>query len=217
LFLKQEMNSRIRDEHLADIYCRKKTNLSKLSSKKKERSKRSWQTTNTDGSNEYGHDPLCSDDDSSSSSSSSSSNTSSSDMDKEDEEGREFFRTLNSIRAPKAKGWRILRRHLKKGTLLLHINGDMEKVCRTRKSIRQNICNEFQQGMHFSIRFCLMAIVAYLTLAVAIYSCVLEPTWTVIDSCYFAVVTFTTTGYGDLVVSRTSYAVRSIKAMQYGG
>jgi hypothetical protein len=158
----------------------------------KKGSKRPRQTAYSEETDEQAQALVYSDDDSSSTT--SSSNDSSSDAE-------ESFRSLNSLRAPRARGWRVLRRHLRKGTLLLNINGGMELSYHSQKSLRQAMVNEFQEGLHFSIPFCLMTIVIYLALAVAMYSCVLEPTWTVIDSCYFAVVTFTTTGYGDLVVS----------------
>jgi len=46
---------------------------------------------------------------------------------------------------------------------------------------------------------CFLAIVVYLVTAIVAFSLIFEPDWTFIDSLYFAVVTFTTVGYGDVV------------------
>jgi len=50
-----------------------------------------------------------------------------------------------------------------------------------------------------SIWHCLAAILIYVSISAGVYSHWLE-NWTIIDSVYFAVVTFTTIGYGDVVV-----------------
>lgn len=49
----------------------------------------------------------------------------------------------------------------------------------------------------FSLRECILAIFAYLCLGTLGYSLLVEK-WSCIDSLYFSVVTFTSTGYGDL-------------------
>lgn len=129
-------------------------------------------------------------------------------LDDDDDQSSDSLGSLNALLVPQSRGWKILRRHLREGTLLLSANGE-DETCRrrSRQSVRQEIVKEFHDGMHFSIRFCVSTIVAYLVLSIAMYSCVLEPNWTFIDSCYFAVSTFTTLGYGDLAVRcLSSYA-----------
>ncbi|KAL7566722.1 hypothetical protein ACA910_017778 [Epithemia clementina (nom. ined.)] len=49
-----------------------------------------------------------------------------------------------------------------------------------------------------ALRLVLMHGIIYYTLAVILYSFVLDTKWTIIDSLYFATVLFTTIGYGDL-------------------
>ncbi|KAL3912668.1 MAG: hypothetical protein SGILL_006793 [Bacillariaceae sp.] len=53
-------------------------------------------------------------------------------------------------------------------------------------------------SLGFSLRECLLAILAYLSLGTLAYSFILEEHWSIIDSLYFSVVTFTSVGYGDL-------------------
>ena len=72
---------------------------------------------------------------------------------------------------------------------------------RSNKSIRNQIVGEIQKGQTLSIQSCLLAIGMYLIFSICIFSFILEPSWTVVDSCYFAVATFTTLGYGDLTPS----------------
>lgn len=105
---------------------------------------------------------------------------------------------------PKSRGWQVVRKHLNEGTLLLGLN---DCPSRTRGSVRQSIANRIQEGSNISIQFCLLSIGLYLVVSVAMYTFVLEPNWTIIDSCYFAVTTFTTLGYGDLSVSHRLYEI----------
>uniref|UniRef100_A0A7S4JFB5 EF-hand domain-containing protein n=1 Tax=Odontella aurita TaxID=265563 RepID=A0A7S4JFB5_9STRA len=49
-----------------------------------------------------------------------------------------------------------------------------------------------------ALRFCFISILVYFIVAVVAFSIIFEPDWTVIDGLYYAVVTFTTVGYGDL-------------------
>ena len=132
------------------------------------------------------------------------------------------IRSDNSQQAGKSRGWKILRKHLRKGTLVLEARdimmtcGDENDTCtrtisnsssslsaagRSNKSIRNQIVGEIQKGQTLSIQTCLLAIGMYLIFSICIFSFILEPSWTIIDSCYFAVATFTTLGYGDLTPS----------------
>ena len=124
--------------------------------------------------------------------------------DNDDKDETDLRRSMNSYQcstngsARRCKGWSLLRRHLHRGTLLLQEKNNKQR--RSPLSVRQAMADEFHEGMHFSIQSCLSAIALYLAVSVAMYTFVLEPQWTIIDSCYFAVTTFTTLGYGDLAV-----------------
>jgi hypothetical protein len=103
-----------------------------------------------------------------------------------------------------SSGWGTLKLHVDQGDLLLevhssHDDDDDDKnrkkpPIRSRSRLRRRAFEEFQSGMNFTIRQCLMAIAIYLMVSIVIFSFVLEPQWTIIDSCYFAVSTFTTVG-----------------------
>lgn len=117
----------------------------------------------------------------------------------EEDDDEDLERGIRSLKKSQHKGWNVLKKHLREGTLLLRANSQGEY--RSAKSIRRAMMDEFHEGMYFSINSCLMAIGIYLVVSIAMYTFVLEPKWTMIDSCYFAVTTFTTLGYGDLAVS----------------
>ena len=59
--------------------------------------------------------------------------------------------------------------------------------------------DEIRSHMSFSVGHCLMAIFVYVVLSIVCFSFFLEQEWTFLTSSYFAVVTFTTIGYGDVV------------------
>jgi hypothetical protein len=95
------------------------------------------------------------------------------------------------------KGWKSLNSHMSKGNLLLKLPSkekEEEEPRRRRSSLTRRTFNEFQAGSNFSVKQCLLAIMAYMVVSIVIFSFVLEPDWTMIDSCYFAVCTFTTLG-----------------------
>jgi hypothetical protein len=93
------------------------------------------------------------------------------------------------------KGWICLKSHMSKGNLLLKLpSKEKEEPQRRRSSLARHTFEEFQTGTNFSVKQCLLAIMAYMVVSIVIFSFVLEPHWTMIDSCYFAVSTFTTLG-----------------------
>lgn len=60
-----------------------------------------------------------------------------------------------------------------------------------------NFGSSVEKHMTIKLRACIVAILIYLTIGAIAYSFMLEK-WSIIDSLYFSVVTFTTVGYGDL-------------------
>lgn len=68
---------------------------------------------------------------------------------------------------------------------------------------------------HETLRVCVVYTVSYLGLAVVAYSFIFEQ-WSVIDSLYFAVSTFTTVGYGDLEPQSQSSQLFTIFFAVYG-
>ncbi len=70
-------------------------------------------------------------------------------------ESEDSLRDDHDHLTPKYKGWKIPRHHLQEGTLLLNTNGEYDAFHRRS---RQEIVNEFHDGMHFSIRSCWSAI-----------------------------------------------------------
>ena len=67
-----------------------------------------------------------------------------------------------------------------------------------REQQRIQAQDRIRQGMEFTLTQCLVAMLIYVGVAVLAFSICFDH-WTVIDSIYFAVVTFTTIGYGDVV------------------
>jgi hypothetical protein len=102
--------------------------------------------------------------------------------------------------------WKKLSHHVKGGSFLLHQSSfyaDDGEDGRNHETIsthekRQAAHNEIRSLMEFSLWQCLLAIFAYIGIAVLSFSFIFNH-WTIIDSAYFAVVTFSTIGFGDLV------------------
>ena len=142
--------------------------------------------------------------------------SSSSDEDEYDEEGASIRRygSFGSSSAGKRTGnerWSIVRRHV------------FHKDFHIRDTVRQGQMHLFQSvgpgssssSSKSDVRFrdidlpydftlvdCFLALLAYLVISVIAFSFVFEK-WSIIDSMYFAVVTFTTIGYGDFSPTTT--------------
>jgi hypothetical protein len=115
----------------------------------------------------------------------------------------------DSVVANSALGaWNKLSHQVKGGEFLLRTAGSSswnvdgeggrngESTSKHEK--RQAAHDEIRGLMEFSLWQCLLAIFAYIAIAVLAFSFVFDH-WTIIDSAYFAVVTFSTIGFGDLV------------------
>ena len=68
-----------------------------------------------------------------------------------------------------------------------------------REELLRNAQEKIRSLTQFNLWHCLAAILVYVAISVACFSYWLEEDWTVVDSIYFSVVTFTTIGYGDIV------------------
>ena len=107
--------------------------------------------------------------------------------------------------------WAKVRKHVLEGDFLLMASPSQPQSqsptsetinhnARSRKNkskLVQDAIDEIRSGLEFSLGHGLVAIGLYLALSIVCYNVFLEPEWTMIDACYFAVTTFTTVGYGD--------------------
>lgn len=105
-------------------------------------------------------------------------------------------------KAPPRNGavlWEILRNRRDEVVFMpQHQDSDSESVAIRKTRRQKEIVDEFRNALQFSLTHCLVAIFVYLMIAVLAYSFVFE-SWSIIDSMYFAVVSFTTIGFGDIV------------------
>jgi hypothetical protein len=117
--------------------------------------------------------------------------------------------TVEDSEVPKRThgAWSKLSHQVKGGELLLRtagtswdVDGEDGRIgeSTSKHEKRQAAHDEIRGLMEFSLRQCLLAIFAYIAVAVLAFSVVFDH-WTIIDSAYFAVVTFSTIGFGDLV------------------
>jgi hypothetical protein len=95
--------------------------------------------------------------------------------------------------------WAKVRKHLHDGDFLLRGAvggaGANKDNSNNRESMVQEAIDEIRSGMEFSLGQGLVAIVLYLFLSIVCYNFIFEPQWSVIDSCYFAVVSTTYVSY----------------------
>jgi hypothetical protein len=105
------------------------------------------------------------------------------------------FNTSNTN--TKKNRWTGIRQSMHQGDYLVTKDTKADAESRDKK------VEEIRSGISFSLMQCLFAIGAYLIVTIACYHFVLEPEWTLLDSCYFAVTTFTTVGYGDDIIPTT--------------
>ena len=96
--------------------------------------------------------------------------------------------------APQSSGaalWAKLRERT--DDVVFRTNEKDESVEMRKTRHQKELKDEFRSALEFSVTHCLLAIVLYLGIAVLAFSFIFEH-WTIIDSCYFAVVSFTTIG-----------------------
>jgi hypothetical protein len=106
------------------------------------------------------------------------------------------------------KHWNAVRQHLKNGDFILQgvackapesseNDDDNHPHDHPHDVIVQQAIEDIRKGMEFHLDHCVIAIVVYLAISILCYNFFLQPEWTIVDSCYFSVTTFTTVGYGD--------------------
>jgi len=83
---------------------------------------------------------------------------------------------------------------------------DDERFAYETQEERQLRISQAQQDirnqLEFTLMHCVVAMIVYISISICCFSLFLEKKWSVLTSTYFAVVTFTTIGYGDVVVRR---------------
>eukprot|EP00977_Amphora_coffeiformis_P029082 scaffold38594_cov191-Amphora_coffeaeformis.AAC.1 len=100
------------------------------------------------------------------------------------------------------QAWQHIAAEIKNGDMLLRAAA-IDPMGRTlstdeRERARQETQEWIRQGVEFTLTQCLFAVFFYIGIAIGAFSFVFG-NWTLVDSVYFAIVTFTTIGYGDLV------------------
>jgi len=94
----------------------------------------------------------------------------------------------------KGSSWPILRDSVAKGDFLLQSAlGSSTKTQDETERMREEAQAAIAQSMDFTLTQCLIAILCYMAIAVLAFSFVFDH-WSIIDSMYFSVVTFTTIG-----------------------
>jgi voltage-gated potassium channel len=125
--------------------------------------------------------------------------------------------------------WKKLRGHIQRGSFLLipqanqhgnhhnmeqeessssHNNSPAGKKRRSsgmssqvedRAQVMEEMIQEIREGMTFTVNQCIWAMVAFVLLSIVCYSFILEPSWTMLESCHYAMSTVLTVGYGNYV------------------
>ena len=98
----------------------------------------------------------------------------------------------NTTKKSAKERWALLRKHVSNESF--HIQGALKQSQRRKSDLH---FDDVDLPFEFSLLDCFLALAAYLLISIIAFSFIFEH-WTVIDSMYFAVVTFTTTGYGDI-------------------
>ena len=86
-----------------------------------------------------------------------------------------------------------------------------EDAAQDRQSRRELAQERIRNKMTFTLTHCLLAIFCYIAIAVMAFSFLFDEKWTVIDSMYYAVVIFSSCGYGDLTPN--THAARAFTAV----
>jgi hypothetical protein len=92
----------------------------------------------------------------------------------------------------KEKRWSAVKKHMEDGDFLVY--GSSQGDDPGQDSTLDDTMHEIRSGI--ATWQCIVAIVVYLTIGTFCYSFIFEPSWSIVDSCFFAVTTFTTVGYG---------------------
>jgi hypothetical protein len=106
--------------------------------------------------------------------------------------------TTTTRKKPAKELWATLRQHVLSESF--HIQDALKDHDSRKDEIH---FDDVDLPYEFSLLDCFLALAAYLLISIIAFSFVFEH-WTIIDSMYFAVVTFTTTGYGDISPSTAS-------------
>jgi len=98
-----------------------------------------------------------------------------------------------------------LKDHIEHGDFLLrnvnsdNVNDRSNQLDNKHEHELQEAIDEIRQGMGYNIWHCIIAILFYLVISVICFKIFFEPEWSILDCCYFAMVTVSTVGYGDEV------------------
>lgn len=99
--------------------------------------------------------------------------------------------------------WGRLRQHRESLAYHVHSMGDDDQDSLHRSQVLAAFTDNVRSALNFTLTQCMLAIFVYLAVAALSYSFIFEK-WPIVDSLYFACVTFTTIGYGDLVPTSDS-------------